>query len=79
MNAPYPPVIIESEGKLYPYLDETLAKIAIIENNRMGFPASAVWKLEADGYGYAYRTVDAIEFVKPVEVETPTQELTLVA
>lgn len=76
MNA-YAPILIAADGKLYPYWDEVLARIAVIQNTRDGLPPDAVYKLEPDpsSYGYRYSEIDAVEFVAP-KSETPTQELT---
>lgn len=81
MNAPYPPILIQADGKFYPFHNETLARIVVIENTRNYLPLDAVYRLEPDPdfYGYRYSEIDAVEFVRPAEVETPTQELTLVA
>lgn len=79
MNTPYPPILIQADGKFYPFNDETMARIVVIENTRNHLPLDAVYRLQPDGYGYSYSEIDAADFVKPEPVETPTQELTLVA
>lgn len=75
MNAPYPPYLIQADDKIYPYNDETLAAIHVVENTRMGLPPDTVWKLEPDGFGFHYSAVDAAEFVKPEPVEMPVQTI----
>lgn len=79
MNPPYPPYLIEADGHFYPYNDETLARIHVIENTRMHMPPDAVYRLEPDGFGFRYSEIDAIQFVKPEPVEIPVQTIELVA
>lgn len=72
----YATILIMAENRLYPYRDETLAKIAVVENTRNHLPPDAVYRLELDpgSYGYRYSEVDAVDFVKPEPAETPIQE-----
>lgn len=82
MYNPYAPIVIMADGKLYPYNDETLAKIAVVENTRAGLPPDAVYRLERDPNScrFRYSEIDAVQFVKPEPVEIPVTELeTLVA
>lgn len=74
----YAPIIIMADNRLYPYRDETLAKIAVVENTRAGLPPDAVYRLERDpdSYGYRYSEVSPEDFL----CEKPTcQELVTVA
>lgn len=77
----YAPIIIMADNRLYPYRDETLARIAVVENTRAGLPPDAVYRLERDpdSCGFRYSEIDAVQFVKPEPVEVPVQTIELVA
>lgn len=76
MNAPYPPYLIQADDKIYPYNDETLAAIHVVENTRMGLPPDTIWKLEPDGLGFRYSICDPVEFVDQVKaVEVPVRTI----
>lgn len=68
----YPTWIIEAEGKLYPYFDEVLMRISIIENTRAGLVLDGVYRLQSDGFGFAYAPYDIDAVLKP---QMPVQEI----
>lgn len=73
-----PSYLLQVQDKFYPWSNRTLMLIAIAENRRNGLEPQGLFKLVADGLGYAYTATTEAE-LKAEQVGKVIQQLGEVA